>query len=360
MPKDVVIFTEIQDNPNTNEDLDILIVATNAVKDFKTYRSLDEVEEDYDDTTAAYAKVAALFNQGNTTLAEKLIRKVNIVGVGTLTGETDEAKAAYLISKIEAVRSAQNDDWYVFLTDQDGDTYTAALSTWADETEPTLAELVAGVEDHRKLYFYQHSNKTPANESPRAVGIYTDDLTKHADAAYLGNVGPFYPTFATWKFKRPQGLAVPDLTAAERDALEEANSNFLTEEYKREYVKNGTCCDGTFIDLRLSADFITQDMRRRSYDVFLNNANVPFTDAGFAMLADAAFKTLNRGVELGIIATDPESGRGLYAVTVPKRNQISDAVAASRAMPPIYWEATIGGAVHSMQVRGALVYRIVA
>jgi hypothetical protein len=44
----------------------------------------------------------------------------------------------------------------------------------------------------------------------------------------------------TWKFKKPQGITMPDITDAQREALEEANINFLTEEYKKQYVKNGT------------------------------------------------------------------------------------------------------------------------
>ena len=90
--------------------------------------------------------------------------------------------------------------------------------------------------------------------------IYTDEqyLSEEPDASYTGNVGPFYPQSVTWKFKRPQDgnadtsegeklISLPKLTESERSILLDNHVNFLTEEYKRQYVKDGTCLDGEFI-----------------------------------------------------------------------------------------------------------------
>lgn len=163
-----------------------------------------------------------------------------------------------------------------------------------------------------------------------------------------------YPESVTWKFKRPQGIAVPDLTKAERDALEEANVNFLTVEYKREYVKNGTCLNGEFIDVQMGADYIAKTMRENLYDIFLENAKIGYTDEGFAIIADGVFQALNRAVDLGIIALDTESGQGVYTVTVPKRSEATDEQARNRQMPDITWEAQLEGAVHGVKVKGTL------
>ena len=170
----------------------------------------------------------------------------------------------------------------------------------------------------------------------------------------MGNVGPFYPESVTWKFKRPQGLTVPDLTNAERDALEEANVNFLTVEYKREYVKNGVCADGEFIDVQMGADYIAKNMRENLYDIFLENPTSGYTDAGFALVAAGVFSALNRATDLGIIALDPESEQGVFTVVVPKRSQATDEEARARQMPDITWEAQLEGAVHTVKVKGVL------
>ena len=279
MAKDVIVVVNIDAKPKASEALDILILSTAGAKDIKTYRSLEEVAADFPnsgDTEKTYRKVAALFNQGKTTLAETLIRKVKVGGIAAPTGSDAAAKAKALVEAVETIRETDN-DWYILLTDQDGDDAVKALCAWAEGTEPTEAELGAGEEDHRKFYFGQTSNKSLAVTNRRCALICTDSakLDEEADAAYVGNVGPFYPQSVTWKFKRPQGISLPNFTNAQRDALEEANINFLTDEYKKIYVKNGVCCDGEFIDVQMGADYIAQYMREELYSIFLNNASSP-------------------------------------------------------------------------------------
>ena len=346
MPKDVVVVVNIDAKPTGTESLDILLISTEGAADCKVYRDLEVINKDFKDKKVA-AMAAAMFNQGKTTLAETLIRKIKIVGFAA------PEDPAGLVKAIEDFRE-KDDDWYIVLTDQSDDTYVNALAAWAEASEPTEAELGAGVEDHRKLYFGQTSNKELAVTNRRSAIIYTDKPAEYADAAYVGNVGPFYPQSVTWKFKRPQGLTVPDLTAAEREALEESNVNLLTVEYKREYVKNGVCADGEFIDVQMGADYIAKTMRENLYDIFLENPKVGYTDAGFATVATGVFRALNRAVELGIIATDPESNRGVYTVIVPKREDATDAQARNREIPDITWEAQLEGAVHSVKVKGTL------
>lgn len=374
MSKDIVVVVNLDAKPNAAEALDIMILSTAGAKDPKVYRSLEEVAEDYPNSGATqkvYRKVQALFDQGDTTLADSLIRKVKIAGVdlsaiasvGTAevgkskvaspATEAESDEAAALIQSIETLRQT-DDDWYILLTDQDGDEYVKALCAWAESTEPTEAELGAGEEDHRKFYFGQTDNLSLGVTNRRCALIYTENLDEEADAAWVGNVGPFYPQSVTWKFKRPAGLTVPAITEANRQALEEANVNFLTDEYKHEYVKNGVCCDGEFIDNQIGADYIVQYMREELYNVVLNNSKVPYTDAGFSLVAGAVFAALNRAVDLGIIARDPESDAGVFSVTVPKRADATEEEAAARRMPDITWEAQLEGAVHSVKTVGTL------
>ena len=335
MPKDVVVVVNIDAKPSGTENLDILLLSTEGAKDVAVYRDLDVIKEEFTGKKVA-AMAEALFEQGKTTLAETLIRK-----------------ASALVEAVETLRET-DDDWYILLTDQDGDEAVKALCAWAEATEPTEAELGAGEEDHRKLYFGRTQNKSLAVTNRRSIVIYGDQAEEYPDAAYVGNVGPFDPESVTWKFKRPQGLTVPDLTNAERDALEEANVNFLTVEYKREYVKNGVCADGEFIDVQMGADYIAKNMRENLYDIFLENPTIGYTDAGFALVAAGVFSALNRATDLGIIALDPESEQGVFTVVVPKRSQATDEEARARQMPDITWEAQLEGAVHTVKVKGVL------
>ena len=274
--------------------------------------------------------------------------------VAVTVGKGDTTKAENLVAAIEALRDI-NDDWYIILTDVTDEDCVTALCQWAEGTEPTEAALGAGVEDHRKFYFGQTNNKKYVNKYGRSAVIYSDSPTKEgADAAWLGWVGPFWPESVTWKWKVPDGIAVADLRDSERDTLEENFVNFMTAEYKHEYVKNGICGDGNFIDNVMGADYITYQMRENLYEIFLANPKIGYTDAGFSIVAGGVYAALNRAVELHIIALDPDDGTGVYTVTIPKRADATDEQARNRIMPNVEWEAQLEGAVHGVKVRGTL------
>ena len=348
MAKDVVVVVNLDTMPRPAEVLDILLISTEGAVPINTYRSLTDIQVAFPDKRIAN-KAAALFNQGRTTLADSLIRRVKIVGFA----QPDDSDA--LVQDIETLQDIDN-DWYVFMTDQDGDDFVQALAQFAELSEPTEAELGAGAEDMRKFYFGQTDNLALVGKYARSAIIYvdTENLLEEADAAWVGNVGPFYPRYVTWKFKRPDRITRPDISDSQRASLAEANVNFLTEEYKKQYVKNGTCWNGEFIDVVLGADYITQYMREELYNVFLSNEIIPYDDNGFAIVASAVFAALNRAVELGIIASDSGSGAGIYSVIVPARASATDEQASNRQMPDIIWDAQISGAVHGVKTRGTL------
>ncbi|WP_313152069.1 DUF3383 family protein [Lacrimispora sp.] len=348
MSKDIVVVVSLEDRTSAADALDILLVSTAGVKPAKTYTSLADIEKDWTKASDIYLKAAAMFYQGKAIpTPASLIRKVTTVGFAT--PESPEALVAALVAFQQI-----NNDWYLFLTDKSDDAYVKALGKFAEESEPSEAELTAGLEDHRKLYFAQTTNKAYASKNARTIVIYTEDLEEQADAAWVGAVGPWYPQSVTWKFKLPAGLSAPTLSESEIIALETNNMNYVTSEYKKNYIKNGTCMDGEWIDAVIGADWIALTMRSKLYDIFMSNANIPYTDAGFAVVAAGIFETLNEAAGYSIIAENPESGAGIYMVSVPKRSEASEEQASARVMPDIKWEAQLGGAVHGVKVSGIL------
>jgi len=277
--------------------------------------------------------------------------------VTVAVGVADTTRAENLVQAIEDLRDI-NDDWYFIMTDiTDDDDCIEALCAWAESTEPTEAQLGAGVEDHRKFYFGLTSNKDFVNTHGRSAVIYTEHPTKEwTDCAWVGCVGPFWPESVTWMWKVPDGVEAPDLRNSERELLKEHFVNFFTVEYKHEYMKPGICGDGNFIDNVLGADYITYQMRENLYELFLANANIGYTDEGFAQVASCVYDALNEAADKDhhIIALDPESKMGVYTVTVPKRSEATDEQARNRVMPDIEWEAQLEGAIHEAKVKGVL------
>lgn len=286
-----------------------------------------------------------------------------------VNGADTVSAADNLINAIKQFQADVDNDWYFLLTDKDDDEYVTALAKFAEASEPSEAELDSGVEDHRKFYMGQTCNKKFACVTARAAVIYTDEayLNEEADASYTGNVGPFYPKSVTWKFKRPQDgnaatsegtklITLPQLTEAERNELLDNHVNYLTEEYKRQYVKDGTCLDGEFIDVVLGGDWIAKRMRDLLYGLLLENANINYGDDGFGFIATAVLQALAEAADddHNIIARDAETRSGVYTVVIPKYSESTDEQRRNRVMPDITWEALLSGAIHKVKTKGVL------
>jgi hypothetical protein len=142
---------------------------------------------------------AAMFNQGQTSLADTLIRKVKIAGIAP------PEDAAAMVGAIEGLREL-DDDFYMVLTDKYEDDYVKALAAWAESTEPTETELGAGIEDHRKIYVGQTNNKELVCTNRRSIIIYSDKPEERPDAAYVGNVGPSIPRASPGNSSGPRAL----------------------------------------------------------------------------------------------------------------------------------------------------------
>lgn len=296
------------------------------------------------------------------------VTKIAITGKATFANGVDELTAGdNLVEAIKQFQADIDNDWYFLMTDKDEDEYVKALAKFAEASEPSEAELGAGVEDHRKFYMGQTTNKKFECSTARAAVIYTDPefISEEPDASYTGNVAPFYPNSVTWKFKRPQDgnaptsagiklISLPKLKESERDELLENHVNYLTEEYKRQYVKEGVCLNGEFIDTVLGGDWIAKRMRDLLYDILLTNATIPYDDAGFGLIATAVLQALSEAVDLGIIARDPESKTGVFTVVIPKYAESTEEQRRNRVMPDITWEALLAGAIHQVKSKGVL------
>lgn len=353
--KAVVQITTGDTTPTTGEGLSALFAGTSFMADGVAFQAaVDSNGVVFTSTThtaiSGYDTTFGLYTDADCMVAVSLEDAETVPE----SGRPDVTRARQLIQAIEDLRD-RDDDFYIVLTDITNRACVEALCAWAESTEPTEAALGAGVEDHRKFFFGQTSDKEYVNEYGRSAVIYSDaPETEWADAAWVGCCGPFWPESVTWKWKAPDGLAVPDLRDSERDTLEENRVNFMTAEYKHRYIKNGICGDGNFIDNVLGADYITYQMRENLYNTFLSNPKIGYTDEGFALVASGVFSALNQAVSLHIITKDPESGVGVFTVTIPKRAKATDQQAANRQMPNIEWEAQLEGAVHGVKVRGVL------
>ena len=82
----------------------------------------------------------------------------------------------------------------------------------------------------------------------------------------------------------------------------------------------------------------------------LNNALIPYTDAGMETLASAARSVMQRASQAGLVAEDINPLTGEYEpavqITVPSVFSVSEAQRKNRIAPPVSVRFRYAGAVH--------------
>lgn len=339
-PNDVVVLVSQYTQPAATDYLRVLILSTAGAKDYKVYDDIDDVVVDYAATTEAYKMAAALLGQSPA------LPCVAIAGIAAPTN------AAGLVTALNTLR-ASHDDWYVLLTDKTDDDYIEAVAAWADATEPTEAQLLAGAKDARKLYVAESASKDISVASKRTVLVYGEDGQVTA-AAWIGLAGSYYPAGVTYKFKQPSGVSAPVLTATELNTLMDANVNIYTTEGKQTYIKHGVMADGEWIDAVLAADYIALRMTDELHRVLVSSPRIEYSDAGITLIGGAVLAALDAATALGLISRNPDTGKGKYNVILPKRADATQAQIDARRIPDIVWEAERVSAIHGTTVRGVL------
>lgn len=139
MPKDVVVVVNIDAKPSGTENLDILLLSTEGAKDVAVYRDLDVIKEAFTGKKVA-AMAEALFEQGKTTLAETLIRKVKIAGIAAPSGSGETEKASALVQAVETLRET-DDDWYTLMSTSSSLSYLRELEAKRRAVNVTISDV---------------------------------------------------------------------------------------------------------------------------------------------------------------------------------------------------------------------------
>ena len=105
-----------------------------------------------------------------------------------------------------------------------------------------------------------------------------------------------------------------------------------------------------FIDEIHATDWIIARTEEETLGILLNNARIPYTDAGMEQLASGARAVMRMADRAGLIANDldPETGDYLPSVifTIPSVFDVPASQRKARIAPEIKVEFRYAGAVH--------------
>lgn len=355
--QDIVVYISLDTASKERETLLPLILSFEGAFAYKEYTSLAAVQADFTSATSPTALMAAaLFDQIKLEKCPGRTKKVAVFGVAS------DAAAADVTSSLDTLRET-HDDWYFLVPTTTTKATLTALSTWADATVLTLAQLEAGGIEAEKLLICQTTDKdiiTTAMKSKRQTVIcYNHDAANsYIPPAWIGRTAPNYPQSVTWKWKELHGVPATTEKGTDLQDLLEGRYNLYISNHGREYMSEGICTDGDFIDTVIGRWQIKESMRTKLVNMFVDTENVGYDNEGFTMVAEQVIAALDEAVENGIILK--QDGAGAYSVTIPKRTDATEEQARNRVMPPIPWQATVRGGVHGVKVTGVLTVAMTA
>lgn len=348
MVQDIVVHVGLDTKITPRESLVPLILTLEGEKSYKEYTSLDALLADYAATTAAGKAAQALY--ANAELSGSVPETVAVLGLATSVTNDDIADA------LDTLRDS-HDDWYYLILAAATDAQITAIAAWAAATVLSRQDLAAGQKEAEKLLVAQTATKTLALTDAQAFICYNPDAANSfMHAAWVGRMLGYYPQAVTWKWKDISGVAAVDVDATALGTILANHVNTYVNNHKRNYMRDGVCADGEFIDVVIGRWQIKQAMRAAITNLMVDTDDVPYDDTGFAMVAAAVISALNGAAENGIIRTI--DNRPQFTVTIPRYADATEAQIAQRIMPDITWHATLRGGVHGVSVTGTLSIRL--
>jgi len=324
----------------------------------KVYGSMDEVAVDFSSGEDFYDAAELAFSQNPRPLQIK---------VGQLTGGTGYDEDA-LKDDLDAIYEA-DPDWYWICVDsviRDDDAVIDGLIEWV-EAKPKIALIDSN--DTAMEAANDTTSVAGRNKGlyERSAVFYHTDATLFPAFALAGKLGTFNFDQAgsayTAKFKYLAGVPAVNLGSAKVQAItgftpalgQSTTAGNLANTYidigGQTFVVEGSMLKANvFLDEIHATDWIISRTEEEALGVLLNNARVPFTDAGMEMIASAARTVMQIAGRAGLIANDINPLTGLYeaAVTyeIPSVFSVPESQRKARIAPAIAVRFRYSGAVH--------------
>jgi len=248
--------------------------------------------------------------------------------------------------------SAENDDWYglVESTHSDGVNATAApyIETQSKifAAQSNSADILASGSDDA-------FSKLQLAAFARTMPIYHDDDAEYLDAAWLGDALPTDPGSITWNMRElttvtPSVGVSGGVTATELVNLNNKNANYYERIAGRNVSRHGRMADGTFVDLIRGRDWLEINLALDVFDLLANEDKVPFTDGGANQVAGVVLARMHLAADQGIVIRDTIN------VDVPLVANVPVVDRANRNLPDVNFDATLQGAIHTLDISGTL------
>jgi len=335
----------------------------------KVYGSMDEVADDWSDTSEAYRAAQAMFAQNPRPLQVK----VGFVDPGVLDTPTPSPT---ITAELDAVYNYDRGWYWLTFTNEFRD--LALLDDVMDwvETKPVLF-----IMDSNDLLTESPSDTTSVaarnkGRVTRTAIFYGREADEYPAAALIAVASRFNfdqrDSAYTAKFKRLNIITLANITSAVDQAATgfipaiglDATAGHFANVYVNQgglgMVKEGTMLDGGFIDELHFSDWLIARTEEELISTLAQSQRIPYTNPGIQQLVAAVEGVLNRAFIAGAIAEvdDPETGdiSPAYEINVERVEDIPASQRRQRIAPVIDARFRYAGAVHYAACRFTLTF----
>lgn len=294
------------------------------------------------------------------------------VGVAARLAFTQAKKPAYIYIAVQQAaeagleeitatvqRALDNNDWwaicpagiaeenYQAIADAIEDTERCFLYTYCSKDDPVTGKLF------RTAGFIGLTSMTA--EQPAATAPNRFLSVALAATALQNKAGS-----ETWAYWKLNGITPISLSSQEAKELEDANVTCYAQIGSTNCTIGGKVKAGEWIDVIRFRDWQKNHIQQTVFALFMDNAKVPYTDRGIALVHNAVLSALKAGVSNGGIIDSVEDTEGNvspgYTVTVPKAREISAEMRQKRKLPGVGLSAHLTNAIHVTEISGDVNY----
>lgn len=255
---------------------------------------------------------------------------------------------------------------------EDNDFYGIAL---ADRTAANVLATAEWTETHTKLFCTatadvnakDASQSTDVGAQLQSKNYYRTAPWYHAlaadeylDVAIMARCFAIDPGGETWSLKKLAAITADNLSETEYNALTKKGYNTFEKFRNVSITQNGKVAAGEWIDVIRFRDWLQEEISTNVFSLLINSDKVPYTDPGIAAIEGVVKKALEDGQAKGGIApteytADGDENLG-YTVSVPLASDITANTKASRVLSDVTFTARLAGAIHVVEIKGALTY----
>lgn len=308
--------------------------------------------------TAAVTGVTAVDATTHITVTGTAGGWISVVPNSASLMDCRQADASALTSADLDAILVEDSDWYCFLnTTNSAQNATTFSATFAqDSLSSDVGVAAAWAATNKKIYFAALQGEGIKSSSTAAIGhliaatsndycvlSYHKNGNEFQEAAWIGATMGRDPGSETFMFKRLSGITADSLTTTEMNNMEADGVNWYTTFGGIGMTGKGTASSGEFIDVTRDTDWFQARLQERLANMLINNAKVPFTDKGIAMVEAELRAQIREAIDAGFLAESPAA-----VITVPRAADVSAGNKAIRNLTGVQADATLAGAIHKV------------